>query len=110
MIVLFPEPEAPTKAVVFPSSKTAEKSSRTFWSGLEGYVKVTFLNSMLPRISSKVYEVGSSKRIFGFLSIVSKAILPATFPSATALMLGVAIPIDIAPKTTPKKQDITSPT
>jgi hypothetical protein len=44
MIVLFPEPEAPTMAVVLPSSKVAEKSSSTFCSGRVGYLKVTFLN------------------------------------------------------------------
>jgi hypothetical protein len=36
MIVDLPEPEGPTRAVVFPASKTSEKSLRTLMSGLEG--------------------------------------------------------------------------
>jgi len=32
--VLFPDPEAPTSAVVLPSSNTAEKLSKIFWLGL----------------------------------------------------------------------------
>jgi len=36
MIVDFPDPDGPTKAVVLPASKTSEKSLRTLTSGLEG--------------------------------------------------------------------------
>jgi hypothetical protein len=50
-MVLLPEPEAPTIAVVFPSSKVAVKSSSTFYSVRVGYLNVTFLNSMWPLIS-----------------------------------------------------------
>jgi hypothetical protein len=71
MIVLLPEPEAPTMAVVLPSSKVAEKPSSTFCSGLVGYLKETFLNSIYPFRSPTGFADGSSIRIFGFLSIIS---------------------------------------
>jgi hypothetical protein len=46
--VLFPEPDTPTIAEIFPYSKTAEKLSKTVLiSFLEkGYENVTFLNSI----------------------------------------------------------------
>lgn len=40
---------------------------------------------------------------------MSKANLPATLPSATAFILGVASPTENIPKITPKKQDKMSP-
>jgi hypothetical protein len=48
MTVDFPEPDGPTKAVVLPASKTSLKSFKTVISGLEGYLNVTFLNSIKP--------------------------------------------------------------
>ena len=46
MIVDLPEPDGPTKAVVFPASKVSEKFLRTLISSLEGYEKLTFENSI----------------------------------------------------------------
>jgi len=42
MMVDLPDPEGPTKAVVFPGSNVHVKSLRTGMSGLVGYVKLTF--------------------------------------------------------------------
>jgi hypothetical protein len=49
-MVDFPDPDYPTIAVVFPDSKTHEKSLRTYNSYLEGYVKLMFFNSIWPFI------------------------------------------------------------
>jgi hypothetical protein len=48
MIVLFPDPDDPTMAVVLPFSNFNEKSSKIFYSFLEGYENETFLNSISP--------------------------------------------------------------
>ena len=109
MIVDFPEPDAPTIAVVLPDSNVAVKSSRIFCSGLVVYLKLTFLNSIVPLISPIGYAFGSSKRILGFLSMISNADLPATIPSVTALIFGVAEPREKTPKIIPKKQERISP-
>jgi hypothetical protein len=42
MIVDLPDPDGPTKAVVFPGSKVHVKFFKTFKSGLDGYSKETF--------------------------------------------------------------------
>jgi hypothetical protein len=47
-MVLFPDPDGPTIAVVFPISNLALKSFKIFYSGLDGYTNVTFLNSIDP--------------------------------------------------------------
>ena len=107
--MLLPEPEAPTKAVVLPSSKIAEKLSSIFWSVLEGYLNDTFLNSILPFKFSQLCASLSSKGIYGCLSITSYAILPATLPSVKALKFGVASPNENTPYTNPRKQAIMSP-
>jgi hypothetical protein len=97
MIVLFPEPEAPTMAVVLPSSNVAVNPSSTFYSGRVGYLKVTLLNSMCPLTSPTGYDFGSSRRIFGTLSIISNAAFPATLPSVRAFIFGVACPSENTP-------------
>jgi len=51
-MVDLPEPEGPTRAVVLPASNTSLKSLSTVTSGLEGYLKFTFLNSILPEVLS----------------------------------------------------------
>lgn len=44
MIVDFPEPDGPTRAIVYPASKVQVKFFKTFRSGREGYEKLTSLN------------------------------------------------------------------
>jgi len=41
-MVLFPEPEGPTIAVILPAGKVTFNPARTFMSGRVGYVKFTF--------------------------------------------------------------------
>lgn len=48
-MVDFPDPDGPTNAVVFPASKSQEKSFNINYSGLVGYVKLTFSNKILPK-------------------------------------------------------------
>jgi hypothetical protein len=52
MIVDLPEPDGPTKAVVFPASKTHEKFFKTCKSYREGYLKLTFENTISPLMVS----------------------------------------------------------
>ena len=47
-MVLFPQPLAPTRAVVFPAGIDMLKERRTGAPGREGYAKTTFETSMFP--------------------------------------------------------------
>ena len=114
MIVDFPEPEGPTRAIVFPASKVQVKSFKTLRSGRVGYVKFTFLNYISPFNSSflidfKFLFVVSLILIVGSWSIISKAKWPATLPSEIAVTAGVAPVNPREPNITQKMTDMITP-
>lgn len=88
--VLFPEPELPTSAMVFPAGTLSEKPRRMGTSGRDGYAKST------PRISTRpVTDSGSApsrEEMPGLWSMMRKILAAATRALANAAMLGADCP------------------
>lgn len=79
MIVLLPEPEGPTIAVVSPTlilKFTFSNTFYNFWAAV-GYLNVTFLN-YISLLRLNWLTVSSLSLIAGFLSITSKTVTPTT--------------------------------
>lgn len=57
-IVLFPDPEGPTRAVTFPRWKQTLKDFKTDTSGRVGYAKVTSLKTISDRLDTLVPSTG----------------------------------------------------
>jgi len=88
-MVLLPEPEGPTIAVVCPALIAKLAPSRTFltFSGARGYLNVTLSNLIaLSRVKLETHP--SWSLIAGFLSITSKMLLPTTLAFIIAYMFG----------------------
>ncbi|OAY65215.1 hypothetical protein ACMD2_15286 [Ananas comosus] len=78
IIELFPDPLLPTKARLLPASTCKLKFRNTVTQGLVGYLKLTSLNSICPRIFSG--SIDSSGFISIFLSSREKTVVSACDP------------------------------
>lgn len=89
--MLFPEPEGPTMAVVYPAGISKVTFSSIFWYsfGAVGYLKETFLN-FIDSLNTISFTLLSLSIILGILSTTSKTILPTTLADITAYKLGNA--------------------
>ena len=87
--VLFPEPELPTSAMVFPAGTLSEKPRRMGMSGRDGYEKSTFLISTRPVTDSSSTP---SRSMPGLWSMTRNIFAAATRAFANAAMLGADCP------------------
>src|SRR5271154_4289938 len=76
-MVDFPEPLAPTMAVVFLASKSTVTSFRTFREGLAGYAKETLQRAIWPATAFGVLPLWLSGSMFGWRAMISNMLLAA---------------------------------
>ena len=91
-MVLLPEPEGPTKAVVLSAGKSRPKLSKTTWLGREGYICVMFLSSIVPRTSLRILPPSEAGLIKEGRSIAMKIFRPAAAALINAAILGANEP------------------
>jgi hypothetical protein len=84
-MVLFPDPDGPTIAVVTPDLISKSTFSKTFliFSAARGYLKVTPLN-LIAWLTVKSYKHFPKSPISGRLSMTSNIDLATTFPLTKA--------------------------
>jgi hypothetical protein len=84
--VLFPLPDAPTRAAVLPASKSIETPLRIGTSGREGYSNLTSSKVMRPVIFSGRRPSSEALSMGGTRSIVAKILVAAPRPEEIARM------------------------
>ena len=73
MIVVLPDPDSPTNAIILLGSSLREKSFITMSLGLVGYEKVTFLNSIPYSSLSRILDPDTNSGFF-YLKLVTFSI------------------------------------